>query len=66
MKGVFVEGMEMPEDCVFCKLFDGKYGVCRATNKAVKFVGRPDWCPLVEFEFAGRMEEYSSEWLYPQ
>lgn len=48
---ILVKGMEMPNKCEECPLFDGKLGGCGVTNYFILRKwgkGKPDWCPLVE------------------
>jgi hypothetical protein len=57
--GVYIKGMRMPKDCRECRFQDyvfttgvtwcGANCVVLARNfEAIKFDGRPDWCPLVD------------------
>ena len=55
---VLIKGMEMPKDCRDCPMemfYSCGDTRCRVTNKllawdyeAIPFIGRPDWCPIVE------------------
>lgn len=57
--GVYVKGMEMPDDCRECpfETYYNNCGItrCRATGKdmavdwkCIPWEGRAEWCPLVE------------------
>lgn len=59
---VLIKGMEMPMQCVSCKLWTmqiigGKgYDICRAVDKVIKQpYGRQDFCPLVPVPEHGRL-----------
>ena len=45
--GVYIKGMEMPTDCIFCPMFHGAWTMCTVLNKTTRVRGRPDDCPLV-------------------
>jgi hypothetical protein len=47
---IAVKGMEMPENCMDCPLFDGEYGTCNiiGKTKADATEERAENCPLVE------------------
>lgn len=45
--GVYIRGMEMPKDCIFCPMFHGAWTMCSVLNKTTSVRGRPDDCPLV-------------------
>ena len=56
---VLIKGMEMPQNCNGCPLFESKYHFhgCLAKPKSINnmdmwnFVDdRPTWCPLIEVE----------------
>ena len=52
MKGVFIQGMEMPRSCGVCPLFDDDFNDhCMAARCIIPFdAEKPDWCPLQEVE----------------
>lgn len=45
-----IKGMEMPENCMECPLFDGEYGDCNIIGKPKVDATeeRAECCPLVE------------------
>ena len=62
MSGIYISGMEMPKQCVSCKLWTmqiigGKgYDICRAVDKVMKQpYGRQDFCPLISVPDHGRL-----------
>ena len=51
MKAILIKGMEMPKNCLECKLQyydDENYGYCFLTNVECLNIGRQDACPLEE------------------
>lgn len=55
--GVYVPGMEIPDDCRICPMLDYRDGVTKCgiieevlarDYKPIPFDGVPDWCPLIE------------------
>lgn len=53
MSGVYIKGMEMPHNCVGCKLWyliplaDTMEDICRVTGHRVNPYHRADDCPLI-------------------
>lgn len=48
MADLLIRGMEMPEECLECRLADSE-GFCTATQETITHWGiREDWCPLAE------------------
>ena len=59
--GVYIKGMEMPTDCIFCPMFRGAWTMCSVLNKTTGVRGRPDDCPLVPVPDHGRLID--ERWL---
>ena len=53
--GVYIKGMEMPTDCIFCPMFPGAWTMCTVLNKTTRVRGRPDDCPLAPVPPHGRL-----------
>lgn len=53
--GVYIKGMDMPTDCIFCPMFHGAWTMCSVLNKTTGVRGRPDDCPLVPVPDHGRL-----------
>lgn len=53
--GVYIKGIEMPTDCIFCPMFHGAWTMCSVLNKTTGVRGRPDDCPLVPVPPHGRL-----------
>jgi len=53
--GVYINGMEMPTDCIFCPMFHGAWTMCGLLNKTLSPKGRPSDCPLVPVPKHGRL-----------
>lgn len=61
--GIYVKGMTMPKHCFECPCFnDNEFGDCFCNlddERRDVYVGRPEWCPLVELpEKHGRLVEF--------
>ena len=57
---VIVKNMEMPPNCYFCSLADTSFIRCEAFSPTKLLEDdceerRPDWCPLIELPFHGRL-----------
>jgi len=61
---ILIKGMEMPQNCGDCPLFESKYHYhgCHAVPESFSvlnmwdFVGeKPSWCPLIELPPHGRL-----------
>jgi len=51
--GVYIKGMEMPENCTFCEMW---YNIdCHPYQGISPPKSRPDHCPLVEVPKHGRL-----------
>lgn len=62
--GIYIKGMEMPQNCLQCYCTDSEYGECVLdTEKRCPddYKKRADWCPLVELPPHGDL--ISREWL---
>ena len=57
--GVYIKGMEMPNNCQECACINDEYFYCQAVNRKPKdenvISRRPDWCPLIEVPLHGRL-----------
>ncbi len=53
--GVYIKGMEMPQNCFECVCYNGEWSVCRALVKAVRILQRPEDCPLIPVPPHGRL-----------
>lgn len=53
--GVYIKGMKMPKDCIFCPMFRGAWTMCAVLNKTMSARGRPEDCPLVPVPPHGRL-----------
>lgn len=50
---ILIKGMEMPDSCYQCILYDNRQAVCIKARRTYMNTSnspsyRPDWCPLVE------------------
>ena len=50
--GVYIKGMDMPNNCQECECINDEYFYCQAVGRQPQdeniISRRPDWCPLVE------------------
>ena len=57
--GVYIKGMEMPNNCQECVCINDEYFYCQAVGRQPQdenvISRRPDWCPLVEVQPHGRL-----------
>lgn len=69
MSGIYIPGMEMPENCYDCPCIDAENGRCQAVNsRDFVYEYRPHWCPLVPAADVvevkhGRWNEESPDYL---
>ena len=54
---IAINGMEMPINCSRCPCSDDKTRFCRAANKYIPMLGKPEFCPLVT------IERKTGEWI---
>ena len=47
---VIIRGVEMPVSCARCPCANDESRYCRAANKYIPMLSKPDFCPLAEFE----------------
>ena len=57
---VLIKGMEMPDNCGQCFVYDTTYRVCNLyfmgiPNRMTSLEHRPEWCELVELQSHGRL-----------
>ena len=55
---VVINGMEMPISCPHCPCSDDESRFCRAANKYIPMLGKPEFCPLVTIE-----ERKKGKWI---
>ena len=55
MSGIYIPGMEMPTDCIFCPLFQGEWQMCSLTERGTQIKGRAKDCPLIPVPVHGRL-----------
>lgn len=54
---IIINGIDMPTNCTRCPCSDDGSRFCRAANKYIPMLGKPNFCPLVEAE-----ERKTGEW----
>lgn len=62
---VYIKGMEMPTDCIFCPMFRGAWTMCSVLNRTTIVRGRPDFCPLVPVPPHGDLFDISKVKITP-
>ena len=69
--GVYIKGMEMPNNCQECVCINDEYFYCQAVGRQPQdeniISQRPDWCPLVEVPTHGRIidaDALADNWYY--
>lgn len=55
---IAINGMEMPISCPHCPCSDDESRFCRAANKYIPMLGKPEFCPLVTIE-----ERKTGKWI---
>lgn len=46
---------KMPTSCARCPCANDETPFCRAANKYIPMLGKPEWCPLIELPQHGRL-----------
>ena len=55
---IAINGMEMPINCSRCPCSDDETRFCRAANKYIPMLGKPEFCPLSTIE-----ERKKGKWI---
>lgn len=65
--GIYIPGMKMPTSCASCPCANDETPFCRAANKYIPMLGKPEWCPLIELPPHGRLGDLDAlEFLYEE
>lgn len=55
---IMIKGIDMPINCTQCPCSDDETRFCRAANKYIPMLGKPNFCPLAEAE-----ERKTGKWV---
>lgn len=45
---VMIAGMNMPQCCIDCPIYNGDYGVCNLNSNQLNYYGDENWCDPFE------------------